>query len=122
MKILIIEDDSTIAFVIKTYLKKENIESVTYNNLSQVENINYNDLDLILLDINLPDGSGFQFLKWLREFSDIPVIILTVKDEDKYVVKGLAEGGDDYITKPFSLPVLKARIYNVFSRKIKKVN
>lgn len=122
MKILIIEDDSTIAFVIKTYLKKENIESVTYNNLSQVENINYNDLDLILLDINLPDGSGFQFLKWLREFSDIPVIILTVKDEDKYVVKGLAEGGDDYITKPFSLPVLKARIDNVFSRKIKKVN
>lgn len=122
MKILTIEDDSTIAFVIKTYLKKENIESVTYNNLSQVENINYNDLDLILLDINLPDGSGFQFLKWLREFSDIPVIILTVKDEDKYVVKGLAEGGDDYITKPFSLPVLKARIDNVFSRKIKKVN
>lgn len=61
-------------------------------------------------------------MKWLREFSDIPVIILTVKDEDKYVVKGLAEGGDDYITKPFSLPVLKARIDNVFSRKIKKVN
>ncbi len=121
LKILMIEDDSTISFAVKTYLNKQNIETIIYNHLSQTENINFNDFDLILLDANLPDGSGFNFLKWLREFSDLPVIMLTVKDEDEYVIKGLSQGADDYITKPFSLPVLKARIDNVFSRKIKKV-
>ena len=122
LKILMIEDDSTIAFAVKTYLNKHNIETIICNNLSQTENLNFNDFDLILLDANLPDGSGFNFLNWLREFSEIPVIILTVKDEDQYIIKGLSQGADDYITKPFSLPVLKARIDNVFSRKIKKVN
>ena len=118
LKILMIEDDSTIAFAVKTYLNKHNIETIIYNNLSQTENLNFNDFNLTLLDANLPDGSGFDFLKWLRGF---PVIMLTVKDEDEYVIKGLSQGADDYITKPFSLPVLKARIDNVFSRKIKKV-
>lgn len=122
LKILMIEDDSTIAFAVKTYLNKHNIETIIYNKLSLTENLNFNDFNLILLDANLPDGSGFNFLKWLREFSDLPVIMLTVKDEDEYVIKGLSQGADDYITKPFSLPVLKARIDNVFSRKIKKVN
>lgn len=116
MKILMIEDDSTIAFAVKTYLNKHNIETIIYNNLSQTENLNFNDFDLILLDANLPDGSGFNFLNWLREFSNLPVIMLTVKDEDEYVIKGLSQGADDYITKPFSLPVLKARIDNIFSR------
>lgn len=122
VKIAMIEDDGTIAFAVRTYLKKYDIDTKAYNDLASSENIKFDDFDLILLDANLPDGSGFDFLKWLREFSDIPVIMLTVKDEDKYVVKGLSEGADDYITKPFSLPVLKARIDNVFSRKIKKVN
>ncbi len=117
-----IEDDSTIAFAVNTYLNKQNIETVIYNKLSLTENLNFNDFNLILLDANLPDGSGFDFLKWLREFSDLPVIMLTVKDEDEYVIKGLSQGADDYITKPFSLPVLKARIDNVFSRRIKKVD
>ena len=122
LKILMIEDDSTIAFAVKTYLNKQNIETVIYNKLSLTENLNFNDFDLILLDVNLPDGSGFDFLKWLRGFSDLPVIMLTVKNEDEYVIKGLSQGADDYITKPFSLPVLKARIDNVFSRRIKKVD
>ena len=122
MKILMIEDDSTIAFAVKTYLNKYNIETIVCNALSQAYDVNFKDFDLIILDANLPDGSGFDFLKWLREFSDLPVIMLTVKNEDEYVIKGLSQGADDYITKPFSLPVLKARIDNVFSRKIKKVD
>lgn len=117
-----IEDDSTIAFAVKTYLKKFNIETIIYNNLSILEDINFNEFDLILLDANLPDGSGFDFLEWLRGFSDIPVIMLTVKNEDQYIIKGLSQGADDYITKPFSLAVLKARIDNVFSRKVKKMD
>lgn len=122
LEILMVEDDSTIAFAVKTYLNKYNIETIVCNALSQAYDVNFNDFDLIILDANLPDGSGFDFLKWLREFSDLPVIMLTVKNEDEYVIKGLSQGADDYITKPFSLPVLKARIDNVFSRKIKKVN
>ncbi|MGF0095749.1 response regulator transcription factor [Peptoniphilus sp. SGI.035] len=122
MKILMIEDDNTIAFAVETYLKKYDIETIVYDKLSSLENINFSDFDLILLDANLPDGSGFDFLKWLREFSDIPTIMLTVKNEDQYVVKGLSQGADDYITKPFSLPILKARIDNVFRRKVKKTD
>lgn len=117
-----IEDDNTIAFAVRTYLKKYNINTVVYDKLFDVEDINFSDFDLILLDANLPDGSGFDFLKWLREFSDIPTIMVTVKDEDQYVVKGLSQGADDYITKPFSLPILKARIDNVFGRRVKKVD
>ena len=117
-----LEDDSTISFAVETYLKKYYIRTIIYNNLSLIENINFNDFDLVLLDVNLSDGSGFDFLEWLRGFSDIPVIMLTVKDEDEYVIKGLSEGADDYIIKPFSLAVLKARIDNVFSRKVENID
>ena len=102
-----IEDDSTIAFAVKTYLNKHNIETIIYNNLSQTENLNFNDFDLILLDANLPDGSGFNFLKWLRGFSDLPVIMITVKDEDEYVIKGLSQGADGLYYKTFFSPCFK---------------
>lgn len=72
--------------------------------------------NLIILDINLPDGSGFDFLKKLRQTSDTPVIILTAKDLETDEVTGLELGADDYITKPFSLMVLRARIDKVLRR------
>lgn len=72
--------------------------------------------DLIILDINLPDGSGFDFLKKLRQTSDTPVIILTANDLETDEVTGLELGADDYITKPFSLMVLRARIDKVLRK------
>lgn len=66
---------------------------------------------LALLDLNLPDGSGFDLCKAVREQGDIPVIFLTARDNDADVVKGLDLGGDDYITKPFRLPVLNGQRY-----------
>ena len=66
--------------------------------------------DLIILDINLPDGNGFDFLKHLRTYSDVSVIILTANDLETDEVMGLELGADDYITKPFSLMVLRLRI------------
>lgn len=72
--------------------------------------------DLIILDINLPDGNGFDFLKNLRESSDVPVIILTANDLETNEVMGLELGADDYITKPFSLMVLRARIDKVLKK------
>jgi len=117
MKIAMIEDDSTISFAVSTFMKRYNVEVVVFDSLEAAKQIDLKDYNLIILDANLPDGSGFDYLKWLREFSGIPVIMLTVKNEDKYVLKGFENGADEYITKPFSLPVLKARIDNIFRRK-----
>jgi DNA-binding response OmpR family regulator len=74
--------------------------------------------DLIILDINLPDGNGFDFLKQLRTYSDVSVIILTANDLETDEVMGLELGADDYIKKPFSLMVLRLRIEKVLKRKI----
>lgn len=117
MKIAMIEDDSTISFAVSTFMKRYNVEVVVFDSLEAAKQIDLKDYNLIILDANLPDGSGFDYLKWLREFSGIPVIMLTVKNEDEYILKGFENGTDEYITKPFSLPVLKARIDNIFRRK-----
>lgn len=117
MKIAMIEDDNTISFAVQTFLKRYDMETKVFGNLTMTEKIDFNEFDLIILDVNLPDGSGFDYLKWLREISDIPVIMLTVKNTDEYVLKGFETGADEYITKPFSLPILKARIDNIFRRK-----
>ncbi|MDD7363288.1 MAG: response regulator transcription factor [Peptoniphilus sp.] len=117
MKIAIIEDDNTIGYAVETYLKKYEMEAVILKDLTSSDALNLQALDLIILDVNLPDGSGFEYLKWLRTFSKIPVILLTVKGTEEYIVRGLNLGADDYITKPFSLPVLKARIDTIFRRR-----
>lgn len=117
MKVLLIEDDATISFAIRTFLERYGIESTVFQDLSSSEEVEIKAFDLLILDVNLPDGSGFEYLKWVREVSDIPIIMLTVKSEDEYVIKGFSEGADEYITKPFSLPVLKARIDNLFRQK-----
>ena len=117
MKIAMIEDDSTISFAVSTFMKRCDVEVVVLDSLEAAKQIDLKAYNLIILDANLPDGSGFDYLKWLREFSGIPVIMLTVKNEDEYILKGFENGADEYITKPFSLPVLKARIDNIFRRK-----
>lgn len=117
MKIAMIEDDSTISFAVSTFMKRYDMEVAILDSLAAAEEIDLKDFNLIILDANLPDGSGFEYLKWLRGFSSIPVIMLTVKNADEYVLKGFENGADEYITKPFSLPVLKARIDNLFRRK-----
>lgn len=117
MKIIMIEDDNTISFAVKTFLKRQGMETDIFNDLGSAGDINLQDYHLLILDVNLPDGSGFDFLKWVRAFSEIPVIMLTVKNAEEYVLKGFEGGADEYITKPFSLPILKARIDNLFRRR-----
>lgn len=117
MKIAMIEDDNTISFAVQTFLKRYDMETEVFGNLTVTEKIDFNEFDLLILDVNFPDGSGFDYLKWLREFSNIPVIMLTVKNTDENILKGFEFGADEYITKPFSLPILKARIDNIFMRK-----
>ena len=72
--------------------------------------------DIVILDLNLPDISGFDVLKRLREFSGVPVIILTVRSEDEDVLKGLESGADDYVIKPFNYLTLLARVKAVLRR------
>lgn len=116
MKILMIEDDETIVYGVKTYLARYDMEVVAAGRLGDVGEEQIRSADLLILDVNLPDGSGFDFLNWVRSFSKLPILMLTVKGDEDYVVKGLSQGADEYVAKPFSLPVLKARIDNLFKR------
>lgn len=116
MKILMIEDDETIVYGVKTYLARYDMEVVAASRLGDVGEEQIRSADLLILDVNLPDGSGFDFLNWVRSFSKLPILMLTVKGDEDYVVEGLSQGADEYVAKPFSLPVLKARIDNLFKR------
>ncbi|GAA0748697.1 response regulator transcription factor [Clostridium oceanicum] len=118
--ILIIEDDDTIAFAVKSFLLKNNYNVIHGKNLKEGKELFKKDIDLMLLDLNLPDGSGFEFCSYIKKIKDIPIIFLTVVDEEKAMVKGLDMGGDDYITKPFKLSVLKSRISAVLRRTFKE--
>lgn len=113
--IAIIEDDKGLNNGIALALKQEDYRFYQYGALKEAENVE--DMDLIILDINLPDGNGFDFLKELRTRSDVPVIILTANDLETDEVMGLNLGADDYMTKPFSLMVLRARIEKLLSKR-----
>ena len=118
-KILLVEDEENIIFAVKRYLENAGYAVFPASTLSEARASLHDDLDLILLDLNLPDGDGFAFLDLVRENSSIPIICLTVRDSDGDIIRGLDSGADDYITKPFKLPVLKARIETVL-RRVKK--
>lgn len=120
-KIAIIEDDKGLNQGIALALKNETYQFHQYYSLSEVKNDGMvSKMDLIILDINLPDGNGFDYLKELRKYSNVPVIILTANDLETDEVMGLELGADDYITKPFSLMVLRARIEKVLKRETAK--
>lgn len=109
--ITIIEDDSGLNNGIVLALKQEDY---SFRQLYRLSEFKLSEpTDLIILDINLPDGNGFDFLRKLRQTSNTPVIILTANDLETDEVTGLELGADDYITKPFSLMVLRARIIKV---------
>lgn len=111
IKIAVIEDDHGLNMGITLALKNEEFQFEQYYSLSEVKKKKPETrVDLIILDINLPDGNGFDYLKEIRKKSEVPVIILTANDLELDEVMGLELGADDYITKPFSLMVLRARI------------
>lgn len=119
--ILIIEDDKTLNKGILLTLKQPDIEIKQAFNLEEaIKTLKNGNVDLILLDVNLPDGDGFDFCKKIKEKSDIPVIFLTACDLEIDIVTGLELGADDYITKPFSLMVLRARVMAALRRLEKK--
>ena len=117
-KILIIEDDDVIGTGLKYYLDADDFDvylaKTAKESLSIISNIN--DLNIILLDINLPDISGFDLFKKIKEIKNIPIIFLTANDLEISIVRGLDMGADDYITKPFKARELISRINAVLRR------
>lgn len=110
-KILIVEDDRGLNRGIALALKEETVEFLSALTLTQAQEIwKNNAVDMVLLDVNLPDGSGYELLKEIRRASQIPVLMLTANDLEIDEVTGFRLGADDYITKPFSLMVLRARV------------
>ncbi len=118
-QILIIEDDFSLNQGLCRALKQQGRQLIPCPNLKTArEQLLCSDPSLVLLDINLPDGSGLDFLKEIKASSPLrPVILLTANDTDMDIVNGLEQGADDYITKPFSLSVLRARV-NTQLRKV----
>lgn len=112
--IAVIEDDRGLNNGIVLALKEKQYTFRQYFSFGEIDSLE--DVDLIILDINLPDGNGFDFLRKLRRTSQVPVIILTANDLETDEVAGLELGADDYMTKPFSLMVLRARIEKVLSK------
>lgn len=109
--ILIVEDDIALCNGITLTLKSSDCKFFTAHNiLDAKKSFSENDFDLVILDINLPDGSGLDLLTAIKSTRNIPVILLTANDIEIDIVTGLEMGADDYITKPFSLMVLRARV------------
>ena len=124
MDIQIVEDDRSLSDGIEITLSDGlNIFHKEYliNDAMQGFDKYGDKLSLIILDLNLPDGIGYDYLKFVRERSEVPVLILTANDLEMDEVKGLTLGADDFITKPFSLAVLRARV-NALTRRNRNMN
>ncbi|WP_054943895.1 response regulator transcription factor [Paenibacillus ihuae] len=115
--LLIVEDDRSLNKGIALSLAQSGLNIEQAYTLAMAEQIfTSTPVDLILLDINLPDGSGLDYCEKIRRTSEVPVIFLTANDMEPDIVTGFALGGDDYITKPFSLMILRARVMAVLKR------
>lgn len=115
--IMILEDDEDLAEGISLSLNGDGLDFVLCRTILEAKNrLRQEVFDLLILDINLPDGSGLDFCKEIRRSSRVPIALLTAKDMELDIVKGLECGADDYITKPFSLMVLRARIRALLRR------
>lgn len=109
--ILIVEDDKTLSHGIVIALQSENIKPIPcYDINSARKKLSTCAIDLLILDINLPDGNGLDLLYSVKRSMQLPVILLTANDLETDIVTGLEMGADDYITKPFSLAILRARV------------
>lgn len=118
-QILIVEDDTTLNSGLCKALREDGRRIVSCENIAEArDQLLLDTVSLVILDVNLPDGSGLTMLREIKTRDPkLPVILLTANDTDRDIVTGLEQGADDYITKPFSLSVLRARV-NTQLRKV----
>lgn len=118
IRILVVDDSKDTTWLLRRTLTDENYEvEIAQNGLDGLRLAYHFRPDLVLLDVMMPDMDGWTTLRRLREFSEVPVIMLTAVGGEKSLVQGLDSGADDYVTKPFSMEELKARIRAVLRRK-----
>lgn len=116
-KVLVVDDEKLIVKGIRFSLEQDDMEvDCAYDGEEALKLASENTYDIILLDVMLPKKDGFEVCRQIREFSDVPVIMLTAKGEDMDKILGLEYGADDYITKPFNILEVKARIKAVIRR------
>lgn len=117
MKILVVDDEELLVKGIKYNLQNEGYEVITANNGEDaIELARTSDLGLIVLDVMMPRVDGLEACRRIREFSDIPIIMLTARTDDMDKLLGFDQGADDYLTKPFNILELKARIRALLRR------
>lgn len=115
--IMILEDDADLAEGIRLSLSSDELEFLCCTSIAEAEEmLEKRRFDLLIFDINLPDGSGLELCREVRKSRKTPIVLLTAKDMELDIVSGLESGADDYITKPFSLMVLRARIRALLRR------
>lgn len=115
--IMILEDDKDLASGIKLALADDSLEFTLFDTIREARAaVETQNFDLLIIDINLPDGSGLEFCKEIRKSSKVAILMLTAKDTEMDIVTGLESGADDYITKPFNLIILRARIRALLRR------
>ena len=111
INILFVEDDMALGYALEFSLVDEGFNVLRVDTLQDARNKFSNEkFDIILLDVNLPDGNGYEFCKYVRRKSKVPIIFLTALDDEVNIVMGLEIGGNDYLTKPFGFRELLARI------------
>lgn len=110
-KILLLEDDLSLINGLSFAFRNQGFELAVVRTLKEANELwGEGKYDLLVLDVSLPDGTGYEFCKKVRQVSKVPIIFLTASDEEMNIIMGLDIGGDDYITKPFKLGVLVSRI------------
>jgi DNA-binding response OmpR family regulator len=118
LSVLFVEDDATIAMGVEYSLKQDGFQvSLAYRLEEARDLLKHQPFDLVLLDLGLPDGSGYELCKEIRTAGDTPIIILSARDEEASIVLGLDLGADDYLTKPFRLRELISRMKAVLRRR-----
>ena len=116
-RVLVVDDEKLIVKGIKFSLEQDSMDvDVAYDGNEALEKATNNQYDVILLDVMLPGLNGFEVCQMIREFSDVPIIMLTAKGDDMDKILGLDYGSDDYITKPFNILEVKARIKAIMRR------
>lgn len=120
-KVLVVDDEKLIVKGIRFSLEQDGMEvDCAYDGEEALQKIKDNKYDIVLLDVMLPKLNGFEVCQQVREFSSVPIVMLTAKGEDMDKILGLEYGADDYITKPFNILEVKARIKAIMRRTVLK--
>ncbi len=116
-RVLVVDDEKHIVKGIRFSLEQDGMEvDCAYDGEEALEKVRQNQYDIIILDVMLPKLTGFEVCQQIREFSDVPIVMLTAKGEDMDKILGLEYGADDYITKPFNILEVKARLKAIMRR------